>query len=38
MKLSANTGVLLFKLSKGRHILIGCFATLQEAQQAAEEF
>lgn len=28
----------LFSVGKGRNLLIGCFATLQEAQRAAEEF
>jgi hypothetical protein len=28
----------LFAVGKGRHLLIACFATLSEAQRAAEEF
>ena len=30
--------IALLMIDKGRHVLIGCFATLKEAKQAAEEF
>lgn len=30
--------IALLMIDKGRHLMIGCFATLKEAKQAAEEF